>query len=473
MKYLYLLLALALPLTAQTLTNTNLDGVTNAALNGKLDDDPSATRTALGLGTAATKAVSDFSANVPVSSGVILGDSTIAAYAGQVGVETYLRDPANTQAGSTVTSLAVPGETIDQQKARWVADANKATYDWVIVQVGLNDVVDDTVAAPVAINKLQVLVDTINAGKKAGAKVIICTMVPAKSRFFSLLGSTNGATAYARWASINAAISGGASAVTGVDLRISSHTARLNDGAGNLMAPYDTGDGIHTTNSGREIQAAEWARGLNALGFWKSRTPSDMTPIGNNPASGLVAVNGNKIIIGDITSASNPSATVKSISTGNTFGSNPRGSAANLKIMWYDHYTSGAAYQYGIGMHVTGIDFLGLPNSQYGWWSGTVEYLNLSGTGNLSLLVAGRTLSVKSGSNALSGTFTANGTTPVAVATTAWDANCAAIITLKTSGGTGPTMTPFVSSVTPGTGFSVVSTVGDTSIYNWVALKVN
>ena len=54
MKYLTLLLALVLPLTGQTLTNTNLDGVTNATINGKLDDDASATRTALGLGTAAT-----------------------------------------------------------------------------------------------------------------------------------------------------------------------------------------------------------------------------------------------------------------------------------------------------------------------------------------------------------------------------------------------------------------------------------
>ena len=54
MKHLILLLALALPAAAQTLTNTNLDGVTNATINGKLDDDAAATRTALGLGTAAT-----------------------------------------------------------------------------------------------------------------------------------------------------------------------------------------------------------------------------------------------------------------------------------------------------------------------------------------------------------------------------------------------------------------------------------
>jgi hypothetical protein len=94
-------------------------------------------------------------------------------------------------------------------------------------------------------------------------------------------------------------------------------------------------------------------------------------------------------------------------------------------------------------------------------------------TGELRYQVVGITTSVKSGTNALAGTFVANGATPVAVATTAWDANCVVHITLKTVGGTGPTMTPFVSSVTPGTGFSVNSVVGDTSTYNWVAMKVN
>ena len=54
MKLLALLFAIVLPLNAQTLTNTNLDGVTNATLNGKLDDDAAASRTALGLDTSTT-----------------------------------------------------------------------------------------------------------------------------------------------------------------------------------------------------------------------------------------------------------------------------------------------------------------------------------------------------------------------------------------------------------------------------------
>ena len=93
-------------------------------------------------------------------------------------------------------------------------------------------------------------------------------------------------------------------------------------------------------------------------------------------------------------------------------------------------------------------------------------------TGSITTETIGKTIGIKSGTNALSGTFTANGVTPVAIATTAWDANCVAIITLKTIGGT-VTSQPFVSSVTAGTGFSVTSAAGDTSTYNWVALKVN
>jgi hypothetical protein len=58
MKHLILLLALLAPLAAQSLTNTTLDGVTNATINGVLDNDSAATRTALGLGTAATENVS-------------------------------------------------------------------------------------------------------------------------------------------------------------------------------------------------------------------------------------------------------------------------------------------------------------------------------------------------------------------------------------------------------------------------------
>jgi hypothetical protein len=65
------------------------------------------------------------------------------------------------------------------------------------------------------------------------------------------------------------------------------------------------------------------------------------------------------------------------------------------------------------------------------------------------------------------GTFTANGATAVVVANTAVTANSQIMITLKTVGGT-PAGQPFLSAITAGTGFSVKSVAGDTSVYNYM-----
>lgn len=64
------------------------------------------------------------------------------------------------------------------------------------------------------------------------------------------------------------------------------------------------------------------------------------------------------------------------------------------------------------------------------------------------------------------GTFTLNGATAVTVANTAVTANSQILITLKTVGGTvGPI--PHLATITPGTGFTVVGTALDTSVYNY------
>jgi lysophospholipase L1-like esterase len=135
----------------------------------------------------------------------------------------------------------------------------------------------------------------------------------------------------------------------------------------------------------------------------------------------------------------------------------------------------------GIGIQVEGTNDLNyiVGKLRVGSLVAPTRALDVTGefgvtTGSITTETIGKTVGIKSGTNALSGTFTANGATPVAVATTAWDANCVAVITLKTIGGT-VTSQPFVSSVTAGagTGFSVTSAAGDTSTYNWVALKVN
>lgn len=64
------------------------------------------------------------------------------------------------------------------------------------------------------------------------------------------------------------------------------------------------------------------------------------------------------------------------------------------------------------------------------------------------------------------GTFTANGVTPVTVSNTTVSVNSQIGITLKTVGGSVGAQ-PHCTTITPGTGFTVVATAADTSTYNY------
>jgi hypothetical protein len=67
------------------------------------------------------------------------------------------------------------------------------------------------------------------------------------------------------------------------------------------------------------------------------------------------------------------------------------------------------------------------------------------------------------------GTFVCNGATPVVVADANVTANSIIIATLKTIGGTVGAI-PAVTSITPGVGFSVTGTAGDSSTYNYLRI---
>ena len=70
---------------------------------------------------------------------------------------------------------------------------------------------------------------------------------------------------------------------------------------------------------------------------------------------------------------------------------------------------------------------------------------------------------LNTGSAAIVGTVTLNGTTAVAVSTTAVDANSVIILTVQP--GTAPVGTPWVAGKTAGTGFTVKSTsASDTAV---------
>lgn len=67
------------------------------------------------------------------------------------------------------------------------------------------------------------------------------------------------------------------------------------------------------------------------------------------------------------------------------------------------------------------------------------------------------------------GTFILNGATPVTVADDAVTANSNIIITLHTAGGTVGAI-PVVQTKTAGTGFTVLGTASDTSVYSYLIL---
>lgn len=204
-------------------------------------------------------------AKVPITSPFdnygILGDSTVAAYLGQNAVSAYL------PYSLTSTSTATPGDTIAQQQSRWSTDvtaAQKRRMHAVFVQVGLNDL-DPAEAASVAIGRYQTMIDYVNSIKAATTKIIAGTMTPCRSRLITLYGSTNGPIAYQKWLDINSAIT--TKSITGIDFVASEHTALLSDGSGNLAAAYDTGDGIHENNAGRQIIAASWVKAASSVGI--------------------------------------------------------------------------------------------------------------------------------------------------------------------------------------------------------------
>jgi len=69
-----------------------------------------------------------------------------------------------------------------------------------------------------------------------------------------------------------------------------------------------------------------------------------------------------------------------------------------------------------------------------------------------------------------SGTVTLNGATGVAVADAGLSAGSIVLFTLKSVNAGTVGAYPNLVTVTPGTGFTVAGTAGDTGIYNWVRL---
>jgi len=199
--------------------------------------------------------------NAPGTRGVAVGDSTIAAYLGTNPVMDYVDTTL------TKTTLADPGDTINDQRIVFASSLLRDDARWAVAQIGLNDL-DPAEAASVAIARLQTLVDVMNLYTRPATKIFISKMIPCRTRLINLYGGTNGPIAYAKWQAMNDAIAGlGPTPITGVDGRITAHEPLMNDGSGNLAAIYDTGDGIHPNNAGREVIGNAWEDALRGAGL--------------------------------------------------------------------------------------------------------------------------------------------------------------------------------------------------------------
>lgn len=223
-----------------------------------------------------------------VSRGLVSGDSTIASYLGQTAVSNLMLKPIDIVDGATINSIAVPGDTIDNQKARWTTDvADKLSYDYIIVQIGLNDVVADEPEE--IIQRYQDYIDVLNATKRSDAIIIAGAMNPARARLEEF------PSGYSNFLALNEAIMGGGSTpITGVDYRIDTHFVALKDSEGNLAQFFDMGDFIHENNAGRALIAEGYRAFLKELGYFPSSSV-------NTILGGVLHTSGNEDVRGEKT----------------------------------------------------------------------------------------------------------------------------------------------------------------------------
>jgi len=185
--------------------------------------------------------------------GIVLGDSVTAAYLGTNAVSAYVYSDSERVGLPPLLNLAIPGNTIAQQKTAWQACVNRKNAPWVSVQVGLNSM-DPAVSAATTIAAYQDLINTIRSDN-ATCKIIGMALTPAYERWPG--AGWDQTTAQAKWVAFNDAIMGrGGSPITGLDAKTESHTTALTtlvSGNAALAAAYDTGDHIHPNNTGRAI----------------------------------------------------------------------------------------------------------------------------------------------------------------------------------------------------------------------------
>lgn len=187
----------------------------------------------------------------------VMGDSTIAIYAGQNSVAYYFDEL------TPLNLIATPGDTILGQTTKFNnSSVDHAQYDVVIIQIGLNDLnPSSSISTSQTITNYQAMINTVRSKISLSAKIYIGKMLPCKQRLLDIYGAENGLLSQQRWLDINDAIM---NTITGVDGRIDSHVPILDDGFGTIKAYYQVGDSIHPNALGRQIIATAWRNKLIA-----------------------------------------------------------------------------------------------------------------------------------------------------------------------------------------------------------------
>jgi lysophospholipase L1-like esterase len=173
----------------------------------------------------------------------LIGDSTMGT------IIDYLKP----QTKGIITDISIAGGNAEGQLAGWnaLSESQQQAFDYVVIQIGLNNIAVSGDSAATLIGKIQAIFDQVYADKKAACKIISSTMTP--------IGANLDAGELAIWQAVNEAYRGeGATPFAHADLYASYHTEKLNDGSDALDAAYDSGDGTHPNLAGREVCADDY-----------------------------------------------------------------------------------------------------------------------------------------------------------------------------------------------------------------------
>ena len=202
--------------------------------------------------------------SLPVIDGnlLVIGDSTIAGVNCSHKISYYL----TMGTGYTLTDISVGGDTFAGQLNRYnsLSEIVKSSLNYVIIQLGLNDVANDIATCK---TNLSLLIDTVKENSP-NSRIVLSCMLPCASRW-----QTTRPTAWKEcqqtWLALNQSIIDNE---YNVDAIASLHQWAMGyygyvygntiKGSYVLRPEYDTGDHIHENTAGQKVILFSWLSAL-------------------------------------------------------------------------------------------------------------------------------------------------------------------------------------------------------------------